>query len=346
MCKHLEEDEELAKKYSIQLGYFKKNFYSDGINKLETEKNIAPAASQLDILLRVSGVRNILCNRTNNLNYDNVLANGEITLVCTRRGDLGASVHTAFGLFFLLLMQYSVLRRPGNESSRIPHFLYIDEFSDFITHATTNMFTLYRKYKVGIIISAQNLRQLGEHSKSRYRETILSNCYNKFIFGNNSTEDNEWWSKEIGEIREWSFKHDYETDKVQYSSKYGDAQLKYKARFTPGKIQNLGAKICAYKIKTTSGKYSGGLIKVDYLASKYFEQQLSKKYNFNKFTNTVSTEDEETSNKKQKFDLKNIVFEPDVNGEIDPIKTNTTDSKFLLDSDDAIIFDIKRKKEN
>ena len=31
-------------------------------------------------------------------------------------------------------MQYSVLRRPGNEKTRIPHFLYIDEFPDFITN--------------------------------------------------------------------------------------------------------------------------------------------------------------------------------------------------------------------
>ena len=347
MCKQLEADEELAKKYNIQLGYFKKNFYANGINKNETEKYIQPAASQLDVLLRIPGVRNILCNRTNNLNYDNVLENGEITLVCTRRGDLGAAVHTAFGLFFLLLMQYSVLRRPGNENTRIPHFLYIDEFPDFITHATTNMFTLYRKYKVGIIISAQNLRQLGEKSTSHYRETILANCYNKFVFGNNSMEDNEWWSKEIGEIREWSFTHTYDTEKVQYKSDYGSAKLAYKVRFEPGKIQSLPAKICAYKIKTTAGKSLGGLMKVDYLASKYHEPHDSKKYNFNKFINGVATsEEKEDTNKKQKFDLKNIKFDTDYNGDVDPIKTNTTDSNFLFDNEDAIIFDINRKKEN
>ena len=347
MCKNLEADEELAKKYSIQLGYFKKNFYSKGINKNETEKNIQAAASQLDVLLRVPGVRNILCNRTNNLNYDNVLANGEITLVCTRRGDLGASVNTAFGLFFLLLMQYSVLRRPGNESNRVPHFLYIDEFPDFITHATTNMFTLYRKYKVGIIISAQNLRQLGEKSRSHYRETILANCYNKFVFGNNSMEDNEWWSAEIGQIREWSFNFNYDTEKVKYDPKFGGATLKYKVRFEPGKIQSLPAKVCAYKIKTVAGKSLGGLMKVDFLASKYHEQQYSKKYNFNKFINGIATtEDEKEDTKKAKFDLKNIKFEPDNNGDIDPIKSNTTDIKFLFDNDDAIVFDIKKKKEN
>ena len=344
MCKQLEADEELAKKYNVQLGYFKKNFYSNGINRTETEKNIQMAASQLDILLRVPGVKNILCNRTNNLNYDNVLANGEITLVCTRRGDLGAAVHTAFGLFFLLLMQYSVLRRPGNENTRIPHFLYIDEFPDFITHATTTMFTLYRKYKVGIIISAQNLRQLGEASRSHYRETILANCYNKFVFGNNSMEDNEWWSKEIGEIREWKFNYTYDTANTKYKSDYGGAELKYKVRFEPGKIQSLPNKVCAYKIKTPAGKALGGLMKVDYLASKYHEVQSSKKYNFNKFSNNPTTGNiEEESKKKQKFDLKNVNFDLDLNGDVDPIKNNTTDSKFFFDNDDAIIFDIKRK---
>lgn len=346
MCKQLEADEELAKKYHIQLGYFKKNFYANGINKNETEKYIQPAASQLDVLLRVPGVRNILCNRTNNLNYDNVLKNGEVTLVCTRRGDLGAAVNTAFGLFFLLLMQYSVLRRPGNESTRVPHFLYIDEFPDFITHATTNMFTLYRKYKIGIVISAQNLRQLGEASRSHYRETILANCYNKFVFGNNSMEDNEWWSKEIGEIREWTFTNTYDTEKVQYKSDYGNAKLVYKVRFEPGKIQSLPNKVCAYKIKTAEGKSTGGLMKTDYLASKYHEPHLSKQYNFNKFISGVATQETEEDNKKPKFDLKNIKFDADSNGDVDPIKSNTTDINFLFDNDDAIIFDINRKKDN
>lgn len=347
MCKQLMADEELAKKYNIQIGYFKKNFFENGVNKNETEKYIQPASSQLDVLLRVPGVRSILCNRTNNLNYDKVLENGELTLVCTRRGDLGASVHTAFGLFFILLMQYSVLRRPGNEKTRVPHFLYIDEFSDFVTHATTNMFTLYRKYKVGIIISAQNLRQLGEKSSDRYRETILSNCYNKFVFGNNSNEDNEWWSNELGQKREWKFTYNYDTEKVKYDPKYGGAALAFKPNFEPGRIQALGPKMCYYKVKGVSGKFTVGIIKVDYLASKYHEKQESKQYNFNKFiSGGLSHKEEDDDNKKPKFDLKNLQFETDVNGDVDPIKSNTTDSNFLFNNDDAIIFDINRKNND
>lgn len=59
-----------------------------------------------------------------------------------------------------MAMQNAVLRRPGVESSRIPHFLYIDEFADFICKDTEAMFTMYRKYKVGTIISTQSLQQL------------------------------------------------------------------------------------------------------------------------------------------------------------------------------------------
>ena len=344
MCKQLEAIPELAKKYSLQLGYFKKNFYANGVNREETEKYISAATTQLDTLLRVQGVRNILCNRSNNLNYDDILANGEITLVCTRRGDLGATVHTAFGLFFLLLMQYSVLRRPGNEKSRVPHFLYIDEFPDFITHATTNMFTLYRKYRVGIIISAQNLRQLGEQNKSKYRETILANCANKFIFGNNTPEDNAWWELELGTKREWTFKYNYDTEKIQYDSKYGDAQFKWKQNYSAGKVQSLKAKQCMYKVKNIAGKNVVGIMKVDLLNSKYHEPHYGKHFNFSRFTNGIA--EEESKPKKEKFNLKNLEFDKSSNGDIDPIKNNTTDSNFIIDNEDAIIFDINRKNNN
>ena len=230
MCNELEEIPELADKYKLQLNYFKKNFYSTGSGKSDTEKYVYSAATQLDNLLRIYSVRNILCNRTNNIDYDKALANGEITLVCTRRGDLGATAHKAFGLFFLLIMQYSVLKRPGNERTRVPHFLYIDEFSDFICSATDSIFTLYRKYRVGTIISAQNLAQLGEEKSSK-RQTILANCASKIVFGNNTPDDNAWWSLELGEKKEWKFNNTYDAAKGEYDKKLGNISYGYKLNY-------------------------------------------------------------------------------------------------------------------
>ena len=99
-------------------------------------------------------------------------------------------------------------------------------------------------------------------------------------------------------------------------------------------------------MKGLNGKNAVGIIKVDYLASKYHEQHESKQYNFNKFINGVATKESEEDNKKPKFDLKNLKFETDANGDTDPIKSNTTDSSFLFDNNDAIIFDINRKDNN
>ena len=96
-----------------------------------------------------------------------------------------------------------------------------------------------------------------------------------------------------------------------------------------------------YKVRDLNGKNSVGIMKVDFLASKYSEPHLSKQYNFAKFTTGFSTENEKPE--KDKFDLKHLQFDKAPNGDVDPIKTNTTDSKFLIDNEDAIIFDINRK---
>ena len=100
-------------------------------------------------------------------------------------------------------MQQSILSRPGNDTTRIPHFLYIDTFPDFICKATEPIFTVYRKYKVATVLDSQNLSQLeGEGNSSNgpgkhFRDTILANCVNKIIFGNALPEDLPWWEQEL-----------------------------------------------------------------------------------------------------------------------------------------------------
>lgn len=340
MCLQLEAIPELAEKYALQVGYFKKYFYKASDNRKDTEKFVHAAINQLDNLLRIDSVKHILCNRVNNIDYDKVLENGEVTLVCTRRGDLGATANKAFGLFFLLIMQYSVLRRPGNENSRVPHFLYIDEFPDYICNATDAIFTLYRKYRVGTIISAQNLSQLAPKNNSKYRDTILANCTSKVVFGNNTPEDNAWWEKEMGDHREWKFTNDYKTGDVEYDKTYKGIKWEWKVNIKAGKLQALKFKNCVFKTKDTGGKnvFVEGI--VDFLDSKYKEPYPSKIYNFSKYTNGIS-EDLENKPKKEKFNPKKVDFSKD--GEIDPIQFNTTDSSILFDNDDAIVFDLNKK---
>ena len=347
---------ELAEKYRILIKYFENNFYQNGKNVFSTKKSVTTASSELDNLLRYPGVKSILCNRSNNLEFDKVLANGEVTLLCTRRGDLGEIAHKAFGLFFLLLMQQSVLSRPGNDSNRIPHFLYIDDFPTYICKATEPIYTLYRKYKVATVLDSQNLSQLkGDvYADSRgdyFKDLILSNTVNKFIFGNALPEDVKWWETAMQDKREWDWSETYNSDKTEYDAKKGGIKFKWTPNFAAGKIMSLKDKQVIYKIKDTKGKSMVNKGKVDYMESKYKEPQKVKNYDFTKFTNGIL--DAEAAAKKilkknrGNYDAATSSNDNyDVEREIDPIQTDTSDSKFLFDNEDAIVVNFKKNKKS
>ena len=352
MCNEMKAIPELANKYRILIKYFENNFYTDGKDLDDTKKSVYTASAELDNLLRYPGVKNILCNRVNNLEFDKALTNGEVTFVCTRRGDLGANAHKAFGVFFLLLMQQSVLSRPGNENTRIPHFLYIDDFPEFLCKAVEPIFTVYRKYKVGNILSAQTLSQLNdETANGNFKDEILANCVNKAIFGNALPEDVKWWETELEEKREWA--SNYETDPEKgpgYDSKLGGINLKWKPNYMAGKIKSLKSKQILYKIKDSKGKSQVGKGKIDFLESKYKEPKKIKEYNFEKFANGISDNiKRKPISTKFRGNFAAATSDNDVtniNNEVNPIQTDSTDSKYFLDNDDAIIFDLNRNKNN
>jgi len=344
MCEVMNSDEELSQKYAMQIAYFKKNFYQNSVGRADTEKYVYLAASQLDNLLRLPGVKTILCNRYDNINFDEALKNGEITLVCTRRGDLGRTSHRAFGLFFILSMQNAVLRRTGSESSRIPHFCYIDEFPDFICKDTESIFTLYRKYKVATVITAQSLSQLdGESPRLKHKDTILANCASKIFTGDGTPEDLEWWQKEFTERRVWKYKNNMDMTKLQYETKFSDVQYGWEPYFASNKLATLPFKRVAVKLKNEAGNFDVGEAKFDFIAAKHKEDHPFKKYNFSKFTAGVTSE-EETKQEKRKFDYQHIDF-VDENDEINPVQTDTTDATFEFDNENAIVVNFKKKKE-
>ena len=344
MCEIMCQDPELAEKYSSQITYFKRNFYENAPGKALTEQYLYLAVSQLDNLLRLPGVKTILCNRHNNIDFDKALANGEVTFVCTRRGDLGRVSHKAFGLFFLLSMQNAVLRRPGNENSRIPHFLYIDEFPDFICKDTEAIFTLYRKYKVATTITAQNLSQLEANAPDmKYRETIISNCANKIFLGNADNTELTWWANEFGKRRSWTYGNSMDMSKLQYDSKVSGIKYDWELYWPANKLGTMKLKVAAIKLKNDGGGFNINDGRLNFIGAKYKEEQPVKIYDFAKFTAGVVDEIND-SKARNKFDPKHINFVDD-NDEMDPIQTDTTDATFEFDNENAVVVNLKKGKK-
>jgi hypothetical protein len=174
--------------------------------------------------------------------------------------------------------------------------------------------------------------------KKTYKIDVdCANCANKIVFGNNTPEDNEWWSKELGEEKKWDFSQSYDTAKGKYDDKLGNIKYKPVTKYQPGKIQSTKFKQCLYKIASDGGRYENGICVLDFVEAKYKEKHEVKKFNFEKFLTTQSDVDTKKS-KKRKSTISSFSDDDDSEIELDPVRTDTSDSLFhSADIEDAIV---------
>lgn len=344
MCEEMKKDPELAKEYALQIGYFEQHFYKNSEGRPNMQRYIHFAGAQLDVLLRAGSVRDIICNRYNNINLLKIIENGEVVLLGTRNADIGFTAHAGFGRFFFFLMTIAAESRAGKESTRIPHFLYVDDFDSYAAPFLSDMFTIFRKYKVGGIFAIPNLSSIGG-SGSPFAQTLFSNCSTKLSFGNNTPEDYGWWEKEFGQRREWVINTNYDkSDKnpSEYSANLGGVKWDWKDTMRVAKIQGLKFKGCIYKIKDKNGKNLVNYGSVDFLEGKYKEHHSGKKYGFDKFN--IGVVPDEKTQKKEKFNPAHINWGGD-DEDIDPIRTDITDSSYFIDNGNGITLNFKKKKK-
>lgn len=307
MCEVLKKDTKLAEDYKSLVGYFEKNFYKPPVNihgyeiattygsgRKKTEEVVYGAITQLDNFLRNPGVKRVLCSRNHNIDFDQALQNGELITVCTRQGALGEIHQRAFGMFFILSFKDAVLRRPGVEDSRTPHFVYIDEFPMYVNKDVEAFFTLFRKYRCGTLITIQNLSQLSRVKALNFKDIVLTNTKTQVVFGDLTAEESEFWAKELGQKKKW----DYKTKKVlDTSTEEGDkaqteafmaSEQKYVDNYKAGKIFNLKFKQCVYKTKDVKGGRVVGLGTTDFIKAESYKEHKMSEYDFESFGSTSS----------------------------------------------------------
>ncbi|MEG2275080.1 MAG: TraM recognition domain-containing protein [Clostridia bacterium] len=298
MVEEMKKIPDLVAKYQLLINYFERNFYKPALNingfeipgtrgsgRKETERFLYGAITQLSNLLRHPGIKRSLCGRDNNVDFDKTLKEGYVVTACSRKGELGIIQSKAFGMFFILQFQDAVLRRPGNEDSRIPYFLYIDEFPEYINKDTDVMFTLFRKYRCGVTIAIQNLSQLEKQAQyAYYRQTVLANTRTQIIFGDTVPEDSKYWNEAFGKYNAQKTEKRYDADDEGYDvTKKVSYKMDDKERFKVHKIAEMGFRTVIYKTKNLKGSTIFGEGKTNFLDSKYKNKQPMANYNFEKY---------------------------------------------------------------
>ncbi len=319
MTEEMKKIPELEQKYKLLIKYFEKNFYKPSLNingyeipgtkgsgRKDTERFLYGAITQLNNLVRNPGLKAALCGKKNIIDFDQALANGSIITACSRKGELGIIQAKAFGMFFILQFQDAVLRRKGNEDSRTPHFLYIDEFPEYITKDMEVMFTLFRKYRCGVTVAIQNLSQLEKSGHSYYRQTVLANTKTQIVFGDTVPEDSRYWNEAFGKEKKPDKTTGYT---LSAGNLEGRTQINMadKDRIKTFKLAELGFGAMFYKTKSANGKTIFGEGRTTFLAQKYKEKHNTLMFNFEKYmmskpdSPTITMKDSDTSTNDDKL---------------------------------------------
>ncbi|WP_082193053.1 type IV secretory system conjugative DNA transfer family protein [Bacillus rubiinfantis] len=154
--------------------------------------------AQLENVVSNDALRRIMTGKSS-ISIDEHFENGGILAVNTALGMLRSS-GDAFGQFVTMHLQNGTFRRPGTESSRVPHYLIVDEYSRYINPDVEIFLSLAAEYRVAGIFATQSLGQLelesGKVSAKAMKRSILANCRNKIAFGGVGAED----AKEFAEM--------------------------------------------------------------------------------------------------------------------------------------------------
>ncbi|WP_459195648.1 type IV secretory system conjugative DNA transfer family protein [Wukongibacter baidiensis] len=160
-----------------------------GLKRQEFEKHCSGLRTQLNNFLLDDLVTDVLCAEKS-IDLDRALKDGEITVCNIELGDLGPVNSPAFGLFFSISYLNAVLRRPGDEWSRPPHFCYIDELPIIISPSLEACFTLFRKFRVAMFVALQTMDQFNKNPFLQYLKGIIINsCGHHIVFGRANVDD-------------------------------------------------------------------------------------------------------------------------------------------------------------
>lgn len=185
-------------------------------------------------------IKNVLCSQ-NSVDLDKCLADNEITIV-NYALELGQADATAFGLFFGLSFNNAVLRRPGTEDTRTPHYFWVDEFPVLLHKNFESMFTLWRQYNVPSCVAFQTYDQFDKTPQTKYLKGVMrANVGHQIVFGRASLTEMKSYSELAGKELEYVEQKSVSETALSIEN----PTLSYSTRFTP----QLSNKMEGYEIR-------------------------------------------------------------------------------------------------
>lgn len=156
-------------------------YWRKGFAQLSGNKSIGPVLTRLETFLSPKPLRYMVAQPVNRLDFADILDHGKIFLAKLSQGAIGKENSYLLGSLLMAKFQQTVMARQRQAiGARRDFWLYCDEFQNFITPSMAEILAGARKYRIGLILAHQELRQL-----ERDREVasaVLSNPYTRVVF--------------------------------------------------------------------------------------------------------------------------------------------------------------------
>jgi len=141
----------------------------------------APLLTRLDTFLRPRLVRGMV-TQPKSLDFSAIMNEGKILLVKLAQGAIGEENAALLGsLFVAKIHQLALGRQSIAAQDRRPFFVYLDEFQHFVTPSMATLLTGARKYRIGLVLAHQELRQLWNQDRD-VAGAVLANAATRICF--------------------------------------------------------------------------------------------------------------------------------------------------------------------
>lgn len=205
---HTDTDSE-AKENADIVSWFLNEYFPE---RSKVYENTSGVRSQVAKLVSNEYLREVLNpdvekGEKNEVDFDTHLAEGTVICISTAQGTL-RDLSKYLGYFIILSLQSSVFRRPGNENTRRPHSLYIDEFQTYSTPGFADMLTQGRSYRVSSILATQARAQMamgGGKDGKNFVELVSANARNIILYPGLNKDDAKYYSEQFGEYEKVDF---------------------------------------------------------------------------------------------------------------------------------------------
>ena len=156
-------------------------YWQKSFPQLTGNRSIGPVLTRLDTFLGPKPIRYMVSQKENRLDFQEIMNRGKILLAKLPKGMLGdANTYLLGTLFVSKFQQTAMSRQQLPESARRDFWLYLDEFHNFITPSMAEILTGARKYRLGLILAHQELRQLERNRE--VASAALSSPHTRIVF--------------------------------------------------------------------------------------------------------------------------------------------------------------------